>query len=190
MANVFFIGDLHFGHKRIKDFLDDKGRSHRYGNDYKENMQIIADRWNEVVTKRDRVYVLGDTAFNDEGFDMLKTLKGSKILVRGNHDNYYSTEKWLEVFDEVEGIIRYKNYWLTHAPVHPDELRGKKNIHGHVHHNIIRNADGTPDERYVCVCCEVIEHRPISLSQIRADGHETLKYTYKDMLVNFEEKLK
>lgn len=177
--NVFFIGDLHFGHKRIKDFLDDHGRSWRYGADHIENMNIIAHNWNSVVTKRDKVYVLGDVAFNEEGFDKLKTLKGSKILVRGNHDNYFSTEKWLEVFDEVEGIIRYKNFWLTHAPIHPDELRGKQNIHGHVHHKIIRLEDGTPDERYLPVCCEIIKHKPVSLNEIR-NGH------YADMLSNFD----
>ena len=183
MSNIHFIGDLHFGHKNITKFLDEKGRKWRYGETPEDNMKIIAERWNEVVTKRDRVYVLGDCCFTAEGFELLKSIKGSKILVRVNHANFYTTRKWLEVFDEVEGIVRYKNYWLTHAPIHPDELRGKKNIHAHTHHNIIRNADGTPDERYICVSCEIIQHCPISLHQVRGDAFCT---TYADMLSNFE----
>lgn len=172
MSSVFFIGDLHFGHKRITEFEDDCGRKYRYGKDYKENMDIIAERWNERVTKRDKVFVLGDVAFSDEGFEKLKTLTGTKILVRGNHDNYFSTKKWLEVFDEVEGIVRYKGYWLTHAPIHPDELRGKKNIHGHSHHNIMRLPDGSVDSRYLCMSCEVTNHRPVSIHEIQRGEYE------------------
>ncbi len=184
MSSVFFIGDMHFGHKRITEFTDDCGRKYRYGRDYKENMDIIAERWNERITKRDKVYVLGDVAFSDEGFDKLKTLNGNKILVRGNHDNFFSTKKWLEVFDEVEGIVRYKGYWLTHAPIHPDELRGKGNIHGHSHHNIMRLSDGSVDNRYLCVSCEVTDHYPVSIHEIQRGEYEN------GILSNFIERLR
>jgi len=179
LSGVYFIGDLHFGHKRITEFVDSCGRKFRYGDSYQENMEIIIHNWNQKVSKRGKVFVLGDTAFTEEGFENLKRLNGTKVLVRGNHDNYFSTEKWLEVFDSVEGIVRYKNYWLTHAPIHPAELRGKKNIHGHVHHNIIRDSEGNPDPNYLAVCCEVIKHTPVSLDEIR-NGH------YADMLSNFD----
>ena len=172
--SIFFISDLHFGHKRICDFVDENSVNYREGKDWKENMEIIIKNWNSIVTKRMKVFVLGDVAFTEEGFEGLKRLNGTKVLVRGNHDNYFNTEKWLEVFDSVEGIVRYKNYWLTHAPIHHTELRGKKNIHGHLHHNLVLNDDGTPDTNYICVCPEVIGHKPISLDEIRYGNYENL----------------
>lgn len=171
--NAFFISDLHFGHKRITDFRCDNGVKYRQGELWEENMNILVDNWNSVVTKRDKVYVLGDVAFNDVGFEALKRLKGTKVMVRGNHDNYYPTSKWLEVFDEVEGLVRYKNYWLSHAPIHPDELRGKLNIHGHNHHKLIIDPiTQEPDSRYICVCPEWTNHFPVSLDAIRSGEYQ------------------
>lgn len=170
MSGVYFIGDLHFGHKRITEFKPEVGQSFRTGDNYLENMHYICKNWNNKVSKRGLVYVLGDSAFTEEGFEALKELNGRKILVRGNHDNFFSTRKLLDVFDEVEGIVRYKQYWLTHAPIHPDELRGKQNIHGHVHFHSIRNGyTHEYDQRYINVSCEAINETPISLDEIR-DG--------------------
>ena len=168
MSRVFFISDLHFGHKRIVDFGRQQGKVYRTGDDYLENMHNIIENWNNVITKRDTVWVLGDVAFSEEGFEALKELEGHKKLVRGNHDNYFTTEKWLEVFETVESLVNYKGYWLSHAPIHPDELRGKRNIHGHVHHNSIMDKyNGHPDYRYVNVCCEAIGETPIPFEAIK-----------------------
>jgi calcineurin-like phosphoesterase family protein len=176
MAQTFFIGDLHFGHKRIIEFGRSTGTTYRTGDNYLENMHHIAINWNKVVTKRCKVFVLGDTAFTEEGFECLKELNGKKVLVRGNHDNYFSTEKWLEVFESVEGIVRYKNYWLSHAPIHPLELRGKFNIHGHTHQHSIRNQyTNEYDERYINVSCEAIGETPISLHQLRNGEYNKIR---------------
>ena len=67
MSKVYFISDLHFGHKKITEF----GGDLRTGNSWEENMEAIIDNWNNTVTKRDIVYVLGDVAFNKQGFDSL-----------------------------------------------------------------------------------------------------------------------
>ena len=65
-------------------------------------------------------------------------------------------------FDEVYGFHKYKEFWLSHCPIHPQELRGKYNIHGHVHHNNI------PDKNYFNVCIEALNGLPIKLDEIRA----------------------
>jgi len=156
MCQVYLISDLHFGHKRITDFKA-KVRS---GSNYIENMNNIITNWNKIITKRDLVWVLGDVAFNKEGYDALAQLNGRKKLVRGNHDNHFSTEEWLKYFESVESMVRYKDCWLTHCPIHPDELRGRINIHGHVHTNTI------PDQRYINVCCEAINETPILFTDL------------------------
>jgi len=163
MSKVFFISDLHFGHKNIIQFADGRWRT---GDTWQENMQVIIAQWNAVVDKGDLVWVLGDTAFNQEGFDALGELKGRKKLIRGNHDNYFTTEQWLEHFETVESLVRYKDFWLSHAPIHPAELYGKGNIHGHVHHNSIKDGDNEWDKRYINVSCEAVRETPMNFQDI------------------------
>ena len=66
-----------------------------------------------------------------------------------------------QYYDEVYSLLKYKEFWLSHCPIHPDELRGKLSLHGHTHnHNI-------DDPRYFNTSCENIDYTPISLHEIR-----------------------
>jgi calcineurin-like phosphoesterase family protein len=58
-------------------------------------------------------------------FDIIDELNGRKILIRGNHDNFKIGE-YLKHFEDVQGICKYKGFWVSHAPIHPAELRGGK----------------------------------------------------------------
>lgn len=156
MSNVWFCSDLHFGHKNI-------GKFRRVVSE-EENRERICKDWESVVTKRDTVYVLGDACFTMDTVDVFRSLPGEKVLIRGNHDRL-DTQVYLKYFKSVEGILRYKEFWLTHAPIHPNELRGKVNIHGHVHYATI------PDVRYLNVCPEqlwvTMDRALISLDEVR-----------------------
>jgi len=90
------------------------------------------DTWTDLVRKRDVVYVLGDAAFTQDGLESIGQLAGRKILVRGNHD-LLPTESYLSVFAEVYGALAWKGLWLTHIPIHQQELYGRTNVHGHCH---------------------------------------------------------
>lgn len=154
---------MHFHHKRILEFSGNL----RCGDDIVEHDHLLVQHWNSVVRHRDLVYVLGDVCMNPD-MSILSELRGRKKLVRGNHDNYPLRE-YLKYFEDVQGIFKYKRFWVSHAPIHPAELRGCKNIHGHVHNNSIRNAYGERDDRYINVCCEVNLGYPIPFEDIR-DG--------------------
>lgn len=138
MAHVWFCSDLHFGHKGIEKFR---------GQTEAENRARIMREWQSVVGKKDHVYVLGDACFTMETVDSFAQLPGEKFLVRGNHDGL-NTAVYLKYFTEVYGLLKYKEFWLSHAPIHPDELRGKVNLHGHVHFGTL------PDTRYFNCCPE------------------------------------
>lgn len=158
MANVWFTSDLHFGHKNIHKFrLEVESEE--------ENRQRIKDDWNRLVTKRDDVYVLGDAAFTEDTLEEFKNLPGRKFLIRGNHDEF-SSYNYLQYFQDVYGLKKYKEFWLSHAPIHPDELRGKINLHGHVHYQSIN------DPRYVNMSVENLWKMGysslISLDEVRA----------------------
>lgn len=163
MSRVFFLSDLHFHHKNILHFSGPL----RDGDTVLEHDHILVTRWNSTVRKRDIVYVLGDVIMSHD-MAILEELHGQKILCRGNHDQY-PLQEYLKYFTDVRGIFKYKGFWCSHAPIHPAELRGCHNIHGHVHGNSIRDAYGDRDKRYINVCCEVNLGNPIPFEDIR-DG--------------------
>ena len=96
------------------------------------------DEWETRVTKRTRVIFLGDVVFDRDLIEPFKKLRGEKVLVAGNHDHEkLKTRDLAEMFIEIYGITKYKKFWLSHAPIHPYELRGSMNVHGHVHDKTI-----------------------------------------------------
>jgi calcineurin-like phosphoesterase family protein len=154
--SVFFIADLHLGHNNICKYEENnRGQC----TNVEEHDEWIINRWNSVVTKSDLVWVLGDVAFNTEGLKKVRRLNGSKHLILGNHDGY-SLQKYLQYFNKIHGFIKYKNMWLSHAPIHPASLRGLKNIHGHTH------SWKPMGSQYKCVSVEQLNGVPLSLEEI------------------------
>lgn len=151
--SVYIIGDPHFGHNNIAKFR-------KFVSSPQDNVQRICDEWKATVRKKDVVYVMGDAAFDDVSLDIYSSLLGRKILIKGNHDDFVSTSAQLNVFEEIHGMLKYKGMWFTHAPIHPDELRGKNNVHGHVHnYSIMKRAwygAKVLDKRYLNTCPDFV----------------------------------
>jgi calcineurin-like phosphoesterase family protein len=162
--NKWIISDLHLGHKKILEFEGD-----RLGvpgvSTAEEHDEQLEMRWNSIVNPKDIVYVLGDVAFTAEALKGFKKWKGRKILVRGNHDDK-AEELYRDIFYKIYGVIKINKVWLTHAPIHPAELRGCPNVHGHVHSQIIRNHYHEPDKRYRAVCVEQNEGYPEDFDKV------------------------
>lgn len=163
MSQVFFISDLHLGHKSILKFSPDRVGTCSC---IYEHDEILVDRWNSKVNKRDTVWVLGDICFDIEKMPLFDRMLGTKNLIIGNHDKF-QLGVYQKYFNKIHGFLKYKGFWISHAPIHPDELRGKRNIHGHVHSNIITDLNGKPDDRYISVCVEACHGYPIPFNQIR-----------------------
>ena len=143
MGNVYHIADLHLGHNNILVFSED----YRMFDDIDEHDEWIVSQWNSVVNRKDKVFVHGDVCMDIKKLPLFDRMKGNKTLIMGNHDNFKS-EEYLKYFSRLEGLVKYKGTWLSHAPLHPEELRGCKNIHGHLHEDTIK------DTRYSCVSVE------------------------------------
>ena len=156
MSNVWLTSDLHLGHRNIHKFRTqfESEEHHR---------EVIKENYHKVVTKRDKVFFLGDVAFTQECLEDVGTWVGErKVLIVGNHcvDSIPMSEI-VKHFDEVYSLLKYKEYWMSHAPIHPNELRGKYNLHGHVHY---ANID---DPRYLNCCLENTDYTPIDLNEVR-----------------------
>ena len=83
LMKVYFIADLHFGHRKIIGF------DNRPWDSLQSMEAEMIRRWNERVTDRDHVFIVGDfCAFSSmsHAAAILRRLKGHKHLIRGNHD--------------------------------------------------------------------------------------------------------
>jgi len=166
MSQVRFIADLHFGHDNM---AEKRGFQDTFYHD-----EHIIDRWNRVVNKKDLVYILGDvTMESSKYYYQLDRLKGTKVVILGNHDMKNHVPELLKYVDKVSGMMKYsrKGYpkmFLTHCPIHPMELQYRVgyNIHGHIHENIVKGAGQLPDKRYVCVSCEHVDYTPKLIEEL------------------------
>jgi len=155
--NVFFTSDLHLGHKF--------GAEVRGFSSVEEHDEAVLNGLREVMTKRTKIFFLGDVAFTRRGLEKLGEIKkGSFVLFMGNHDQLKAVE-YLKVFDDVKAFAKYRNFWISHAPIHPQEMwRCTGNIHGHIH-----NGAATPPLPlpYFNVNVDFHDYHPIPFNEIK-----------------------
>jgi calcineurin-like phosphoesterase family protein len=154
MGRILFISDLHFGHTNMA--------LKRGFSSADEMNEYIIEKWNSKVLKKDTVWILGDlTMEKSTYYPLLSKLNGYKKVVLGNHDQPQHVPELLKYVNSVCGMVKYKNYILSHCPIHESEIgRFLKNIHGHVHENSL------DDNRYINVSCEVVNYTPVLLEEV------------------------
>ena len=172
-ANVYFISDLHLSHRGMwkKEWSSRQGWIDSYET---HDAHLHALYASQVRKKRDICWFLGDVSFTVKGLQYLETWPGRKILVRGNHDRL-NESLYRQVFEKIYGIMMYKEFWLSHVPLHPSELRFDRkviNVHGHLHDDLIYDQYNQVDRRYINVCVEKLEGVPIPLDELRAIAEE------------------
>ena len=137
-ARIMYIADCHFYHNRICREMDNRGFS-----GYAEMNEHMIARWNEKVTTRDTVYILGDfsIAKGEATEKILQKLNGKLNLIIGNHDRFLqdkgfdrslfrSIEPYQEIRDSGRLVI------LSHYPVFCYREQYRPNtymLYGHVH---------------------------------------------------------
>ena len=127
--NIFYISDLHFGHKNIIKHCN------RPFETVEEMDKTLIQNWNSAVTNKDIVYVVGDFSYATKN-DYLPKLNGEIHLVRGNHD------KKVEGFKSVEDIVKIKHrdrqIVLCHYPMVEWDgyYKGVLHFFGHIHNNV------------------------------------------------------
>lgn len=169
---VYFIGCPHFGHEAMYRFVRANGDKVRPYSCAEEGDTVMAENWNKTVGKGDKVYVMGDVAFKEKDLAILGSLNGSKILIKGNHDDL-PLAQYAKYFRDVRAYHKLDNEMLSHIPIHPVSLwRAKKdkswlNVHAHLHAEEVMLAEGIVDLRYFSTCVERIGYTPISIDEIR-----------------------
>lgn len=159
----FLIADTHFGDSRIIRLENRPFKS------AEEMDKSLIKNWNTVVNGMDTVFTVGDfTAYTDKQkvSDIVRSLKGNKVLIMGNHDDIFTIDEWREIgFGLVipYSIIVRKFFILSHKPLYINMNGAFANVYGHVHGNP-SYKDVSPIS--ACVSAERINYTPISFDSI------------------------
>ena len=164
MSKTFLISDTHFGHANILTFKKQNGDPLRSFHNIVEHDEHLIEQWNKTVSPNDKVYHLGDIGFkNFTNLSLiLNRLNGTKVLIKGNHDNF-KLSQYQQYFKDVRASHILDKFILTHIPIHPESVgRWKANIHGHLHDNSLK------DSRYFNVSVEKTNYAPLDFEFIRS----------------------
>ena len=88
---LFAIGDLHFSGSPPSKPMD------KFGDNWTNHREIIAAHWQEEVKPEDTVILCGDTSWSlelpdaiEKDFTFISSLPGQKVLLKGNHDYWWT----------------------------------------------------------------------------------------------------
>ena len=105
---VYAISDLHLS-------IGNKEKSMElFGEKWKDYENRIKINWEQTVKENDTVIIPGDISWSlkledgIEDFRFLDKLPGTKIIMKGNHDFYFSTVKKVEDFFKEQGFNSIK----------------------------------------------------------------------------------
>jgi calcineurin-like phosphoesterase family protein len=172
---VWFTSDTHFGHQNIiKHSRNDQWKTSQ------EMDEFLIEQWNSVVKKNDRVYHFGDFAWMARDAKKIRPrLNGFIRLIVGNHDDIPS----LAAAGLFSRVMLWRHFGITsnedieieftgtHIPLRDDQFRHghQFNVHGHMHDKIL------DDPRYVNICVEQTNYRPLHVTELMAIFNERLK---------------
>jgi len=168
MSHIHIISDLHFGHRNILSFRQEFSSIEEHDNTIVENICSVG-------RKRDQLWMLGDCFFDENSIKYLTEISkyfNTINFVPGNHDS--DNKERIKVlkhcinagmYNKVGSMFKVNGYWLTHPPIHPIELRGSVNVHGHVHSKTIR------DPNFINVSCENVNYKPVRLAMLKHEEY-------------------
>ena len=150
--------------------------------------EYIINKWNEKVTNKDSVYILGDFSNGNEieTENILKRLKGHKILLLGNHDDVIRKNKKLfKYFEKIENYLEIEDdgskIILSHYPIlfYNKSKNDDYMFYGHIHdvtsdcqimkkiENIIieKSMGAHYSSKFVNTYCEFSDYTPLTKSE-------------------------
>lgn len=185
---IYFTSDQHFLHKNIIKYCD---RPFEFSQDgLIKCAETIYKNYNNLIKDNDIVFFLGDVALTKSNNkevvkQMLRTLKGHKILIRGNHDtetdDFYKACGFEHIFNYlVLGKIFISHYELKYHGTQEEkeqykilkECNCEFLVHGHIHNK----PSSQDDIKRLNVC---VDYKPNNFTPIY---NETLSNYIQEQL--------
>lgn len=134
---IYFTSDLHFGHRNVMAY------DRRPFATVEEMDAELIRRWNAKVKPQDTVYILGDISWYSasKSAEIMRSLNGRKILIKGNHDYNILKPELVSCFDAVYNCTQIrqdrKRIVLSHYPMpfYNHQHHGAYMLYGHVHNS-------------------------------------------------------
>jgi len=188
MTSVLFTSDLHLGHKFVSELRVESELIKAW----EEHDERICDLWNDTVTKRDQVWVLGDLSLKRSvtalqyPLDVMRKLPGTKHFVSGNHDAVHPMHReahqfqraYLEVFESVQPYARRRidkeDVLLSHFPYADDHsyqpryntYRLKDDGKKWLLHGHTHKSEKVTSDHEIHVGVDAWEMKPVDVSEV------------------------
>jgi calcineurin-like phosphoesterase family protein len=143
--NMFTASDYHFNHFNCIKF------DNRPYSDIKQMNEDLVNKHNSITNKDSLTFIIGDVAMGrdvSEVVNYLESMKGDKVLVKGNHDhNFLRDHKFRECFVMIDNYyspdLNGTKVVMQHYPIYEwDKMhRGAIHLHGHIHTKQVPYAD-------------------------------------------------
>ena len=135
---IRYIADTHFCHANVIKY------DNRPFKDVEEMNAKMIELWNDHVADDDTTYILGDVVWSGykEWERILRQLKGSIVIIKGNHDKVSTIENICcgnphvsYAGEQVTIVDNDRHVVLNHCPIlcYPNNFRGWYHLYGHVH---------------------------------------------------------
>ncbi|HRR76005.1 MAG: metallophosphoesterase [Ruminococcus sp.] len=105
--SLFVIGDLHLS-------FSDPSKTMSVFAGWQDYQEKIEKNWMELIKPEDTVVLAGDISWGMSlqqalpDFSFIERMPGEKIILKGNHDYWWTTKKKMEDFFAAEGLISMK----------------------------------------------------------------------------------
>ena len=175
MNQTWVTADLHLGHKGGGPNQGIIHHAARPWETIEEHDEALITNWNLTVDRKDTVIIVGDFAWKNHAY-YLNRLNGSKILIRGNHDDMPKKveAQFSSVHDILERKFNGQRIVFCHYPLRgwSGATQGTWHCFGHHH--------GTAQEDPGSCCCDVgvdvWDYRPISIDTIALKMKQKLEW--------------
>jgi len=174
--------DTHFDHQNIIRYCNRPFKDKEHMN------EVLVNNWNNMVSKNDVIYHLGDWGMTHQTNQIdhwSKFLNGRIIAILGQHDKQLpSIIEW----DKTK-VLKYGEtfFYLIHMPYQVDRWKSWI-IHGHTHNTQMEQYPFINGIRKtINVSVEMTNYKPIDLEWLLSLKLDTIKYmrTSSDKPVRF-----
>lgn len=168
----YYIADLHLGHENIIRL------SHRPFSSVDEMDETLIRNWNNRITPKDDVYILGDLCFRTHHDNMLhyiSQLNGKKHLIIGNHDKeliknddlrryFVEITSYKEISDNGQSLVLFHYPLVEWNGYYRDTIHLYGHIHNNYHNDTSKYIRGVKNAYNVGV--DVLDYEPKTLKEI------------------------